>query len=140
MKKNNTKFIKYLNFYAETVLKCMFRRQFWRENSNSKGKNYRIFQIFEFLCQNCSQMEFDVNFCAKIQIQNWKKIFFRIFQMYLNFVLKSVQIWQEKLKDFFYRFLKVSKYIFFMLNQASFKACKKVLSTIGNEDRCDQSL
>ena len=101
MKKNNTKFIKYLNFYAETVLKCMFRRQFWRENSNSKGKNYRIFQIFEFLCQNCSQMEFDVNFCAKIQIQNWKKNIFSNFSNVFEFCTKIGTNLAGKIERFF---------------------------------------
>ena len=140
----------------------MFRRQFWRENSNSKGKNYRIFQIFEFLCQNWSKMQlvwtsilarknsnskveknriFQIIwifmpklfsngiwrqfFAWKFKFKTGKKYFSNFSNIWI-FLLKLIQSWQDKLKDFLMIFER-----FFMLNLASFKACKKVLSTIG---------
>ena len=114
----------------------MFGRQFWCENSNSErnGINIDFLEFFKYLnfyakivlkialkCNMC--LALDINFGAKIQIHNWNKYFSNVFELSY---LKSVHFWHGKLKDFFMIFER-----FFMLNLASFEACKKVLSTIG---------
>ena len=106
-----------------------------RKNSNSKVEKNRIFQIiWIFMPKLFSNGIWRQFFAWKFKFKTGKKYFSNFSNIWI-FVLKLIQFWQDKLKDFLMIFER-----FFMLNLASFKACKKVLSTIGNEDRCDQSL
>ena len=77
-----------MNFYAKIGLRCnLSRRQFWRENSNSKEEKF-FFEFFKNLNLYAKIGPIcNWKFGPQFQIQTGKKILFEFFK-HLNFRTK----------------------------------------------------